>query len=43
MDDLRGQSCTPITMAKADFAKQMLRDHCTLLKEGEACSPVASR
>jgi len=32
-DDLHGKSCTPITLQKADFAVEMLREHFTLLKE----------
>jgi len=32
-DDLHGQSCTPRTLKKADFAIDMLRAHFTLLKE----------
>ena len=31
-DDLHGQSCTPMTLRKADFAIAMLRDHYLLLK-----------
>ena len=36
LDDLHGQSCTPMTLRKADFALEMLRDHFPLLKAQQA-------